>query len=131
MMASTDGFDKFDSTPFGVFICPSKELSGSLLVSFKIHLRFSSSDPLPQGLTCCKDFWEDEELAASSLGYNWGFSEYFASVTAREFIDKTSPCYQLVGGRPSIIVEASCFFLCTGLAHLMYLAAVSQNMQGL
>ena len=109
MMVSGDGFEKGDHTPFGVFMCPSKDLSGCLLTSFKIHLSFPGTDPLLSGMTACKDFWEDEQKGGS-LGYNWGFQVYSPSVTHRDLHDKTSPLYQASGGRPLIIVEVNHFF---------------------
>jgi hypothetical protein len=130
MMVSGDGFEKGDHTPFGVFMCPSKDLSGCLLTSFKIHLSFPGTDPLPSGMTACKDFWEDEQKGGS-LGYNWGFQVYSPSVTHRDLHDKTSPLFQTgAGGRAVVIVEVKHIFVAT-TSRIHSFAVVSQNMQGL
>jgi len=103
MMVCGDAFEKPDHTPFGVFMCP-KNVSGCLLTSFKVHLRFSGADPLPSGQTAVKDFWEDEH-GGGSLGYNWGFATYSPSVTHSDLTSKTSPLFQGVSGKPIVIVE--------------------------
>jgi hypothetical protein len=131
LMVSGDGFEKGDHTPFGVFMCPSKHLSGCLLTSFKIHLRFPGADPLPSGQTACKDFWEDEQKGGA-LGYNWGFQIYSPSVTHRDLHDRSSPYYQSIGGRVVVVVEvrcSACFATIVCIVHS--LAVLSQNMQGL
>jgi hypothetical protein len=130
MMVQGDGFEKGDHTPFGVFLCPSKDLSGCLLASFKIHLSFPGTDPLPSGRTACKDFWEDEQKGGS-IGYNWGFQIYSPSVTHRDLHDKTSPLFQTgAGGRAVVIVEVKHIFVAT-TSRIHSFAVVSQNMQRL
>jgi hypothetical protein len=104
LMVNGEHFQKPDNDAFGVFLCPSRDLSGSLLTSFKVHLRFNGVDPLPSGISACKDFWE-EESKGGQLGYNWGFVTYCNSVTHRELADRTSHYCQLQGGRVVIIVE--------------------------
>ena len=106
MMVCGDGFEKLDTTPFGVFMCP-KNVSGCLLTSFKVHLRFSGTDPLPSGQTAVKDFWEDEN-GGGNLGYNWGFQTYSPTVTHSDLVAKTSPLYQKnAKDQPIIIVEVN------------------------
>ena len=83
-MVSATGCEKNDSTPFGVFLCPSKQLSGCLLTRFKIHLRFNGVDPLPSGQSACKDFWGDETKGGC---LNWGFQPYCPSVTHRDLVN--------------------------------------------
>jgi hypothetical protein len=107
MMVSGDHLIKPGNDVFGIFLCPSRDLSGSLLLSFKIHLRFNGADPLPSGMSACKDFWE-EENKGGSLGYNWGFPTYCASVTHQELVDKSSPYFQNIGGKIVVIVEVRC-----------------------
>jgi hypothetical protein len=128
-MVNGTGFEKNDLTPFGVFLCPSKELSGCLLTRFKIHLRFNGVDPLPSGQSACKDFWEDE-TKGGQLGYNWGFQTYCASVTHRDLVDPSSPYFQGTANRPIIIVEVR-FCHPPANQQLIRLAVVPQNMQGL
>jgi hypothetical protein len=107
-MVAGSGFEKNDHTPFGVFLCPSKDLSGCLLTKFKVHLRFNGVDPLPSGQSATKDFWEDEHQGGT-LGYNWGFNVYSPSVTHRELVDSTSPYFQGTPGRPIIVVDVRFF----------------------
>ena len=87
-------------------MCP-KNVSGCLLTSFKVHLRFSGTDPLPSGQTAVKDFWEDEN-GGGNLGYNWGFQTYSPTVTHSDLVAKTSPLYQKnAKDQPIIIVEVN------------------------
>jgi hypothetical protein len=104
MMVNGNHFIKPGNEAFGVFLCPSKDLSGCLLTSFKIHLRFNGVDPLPSGMSACKDFWE-EENKGGELGYNWGFQTYCSSVTHQELIDRSSPYFQQIGKTIVVIVE--------------------------
>jgi hypothetical protein len=108
-MVEASGFEKPDSKPFGVYLCPSRDLQGCLLTRFKVHLRFNGIDPLPTGQSACKDFWEDESKGGH-LGYNWGFSAYCHSVTHKDLVDPSSPYFQGEPNRPIVIVDVRFFY---------------------